>query len=194
MNDSAREQAMNLVRQRRDELLEQRRRLRHDRERLEARDREIDRELADCVAGARIFGHTLELPEEDRQEGHFSATQAILARRRARHAQWVARRRREEAEEEQTMPAPSMPKIKDIVIDRLKAAAEEGTKAAPIQKYITETYSRKIHDKTVGMTLYRLKLEGLAHKRGIVWFFGPGLAGTKNPGVAAPGPFNLESE
>jgi hypothetical protein len=80
-----------------------------------------------------------------------------------------------------------MPKVKDIVLDRLKAAGESGTKAAPIREYIVQTYGQEIHVKTVGMTLYRLLKEGVAHRKGIIWFFGPPPAETKNPGGETPG-------
>lgn len=80
-----------------------------------------------------------------------------------------------------------MPRMSDIVLDRLKAAGAKGSKAAPIQQYIENVYATKIHDKTVGMTLYRLARAGLVRRDGHTWFIVPE---TVNPGVAAPGPIN----
>jgi hypothetical protein len=66
---------------------------------------------------------------------------------------------------------PVMPRIRDIVLDRLKEAGESGSKAAPIQAFIQATYGQAIHDKTVGMTLYRLQRENLVRREGHIWFY-----------------------
>ena len=94
-----------------------------------------------------------------------------------------------------TPPAPEalkMPKIRDIVLDQLRAAGDSGQKAAPIQNYIEESYHTQLHEKTVGMTLWRLSKEGVVHRRGQTWFFGPQEeqplpASTENPGAVTPG-------
>ena len=81
---------------------------------------------------------------------------------------------------------PEMPRVSDIILDRLKAAGAKGSKAAPIQAYIERTYGTKIYDKTVGMSLYRLSREEppKVRREGHTWFIVPE---TVNPGVAAPG-------
>lgn len=60
-------------------------------------------------------------------------------------------------------------KIREIVLERLRAAGAQGTKVGEIKKYI-ETQGIEMHDKTVGMTLYRLSKESLARRDGRVWF------------------------
>ncbi len=85
-----------------------------------------------------------------------------------------------------------IPRIRDIVLDQLRAAGASGQKATPMRRYIESTYSTEIHDKTVGMTLYRLAQEHLVHRKGQIWFFGPSpdaSAGARpeNPGAATPG-------
>lgn len=87
----------------------------------------------------------------------------------------------------------AMPRLSDIALDRLKAAGTEGSKAAPIQDFIERTYSTKIHEKTVGMTLYRLLKTGKVRREGHLWFFVPPDAATKNPGVGAPGSEEVRS-
>jgi hypothetical protein len=85
------------------------------------------------------------------------------------------------------------PKVRDVTLDRLQAAGDRGQRASDIRGFIEQSYPVKLHDKTVGMTLYRLSQENLVHRKGQVWFYGPQakglqLGGTENPGVASPGP------
>lgn len=92
-----------------------------------------------------------------------------------------------------------IPKIRDIILDQLKVAGESGLRSAIIQKYIETAYSAQIHDKTVGMTLYRLSKELLVHRFGQTWFYGPPASSSllvkpENPGVGTPGLINIPSE
>jgi len=87
---------------------------------------------------------------------------------------------------------PSMPSVISIIIDCLRAAGASGTKAAAIREYIQNTYGQDIHEKTVGMTLYRLSQKGRVRREGHTWFYVPTIAEsvvfeTKNPGVGTPG-------
>jgi hypothetical protein len=169
------------------------------------REFEIDRELADCAAAARVFGHTLEIPENEADElsqfvysnwrrmrqardpfvhGHGETGGPLGAILIGASAPDTTKKR---------APLADMPPVKDIVLNLVKEAGERGTKAANIRSYISSTYGRKLHAKTVGMTLYRLAKEGLVHRQGHIWFFGPEKSETKNPGVAAPGPNNVEN-
>lgn len=74
--------------------------------------------------------------------------------------------------------------VRELVLSALRAAGTAGTKAPPIRESIEKLRGARLHDKTVGMTLYRLSQDGLARRVGRTWFF---VAETKNPGVAAPG-------
>jgi hypothetical protein len=85
------------------------------------------------------------------------------------------------------IPPPPMPRIRDIVLAKLKEAGQNGLRAKMIRDFIQETFKRDIHEKTVGMTLYRLSQDNLAYRVGITWFFGPAPPDAKNPGVTAPG-------
>jgi hypothetical protein len=84
---------------------------------------------------------------------------------------------------------PPMPTIREIALMRLREAGNEGARAKTIREYVQSTYGVEIHEKTVGMTLYRLLKEGLVRREGHVWFFVPHGAETKTPGVSAPGVF-----
>jgi hypothetical protein len=205
MDDSANKAAIEAIFAKKDALLGERASIREQRAALSARDREIDRELADCRAAARLFGAKLDLPPDD--DGvltinpsstrylHIPSFQASEAAQRslefpkrsaaALDAQKAALAAIQEAlniRDEEVRA--TMPRVRDIVLDRLQEAGAEGSKAAPIQAYIESTYATKIHDKTVGMTLYRLMKEGLVRRDGHTWFIAPEAV---NPGAATPG-------
>lgn len=92
----------------------------------------------------------------------------------------------------ETPPPPPMPRIKDIILEYLQMAHDlelGGVKAAEIRAHIENKYATTIHEKTVGMTLYRLLKDGKVRRQGHTWFFVPQTEETKNPGVEAPGLF-----
>lgn len=85
-----------------------------------------------------------------------------------------------------------LPKISEIALDMLKSAAPEGLRAAQIRAYVERNYAVQIHEKTVGMTLYRLLKREKVHRKKQVWFFGPQAepslpAIPENPGVGSAG-------
>ena len=89
-------------------------------------------------------------------------------------------------------PTSKTPRVRDIVLDLLSAAGTNGVKAAAITRYIATTYQAQLHDKTVGMTLYRLSKEKAVHRKGQTWFFGPpedasSMEDPENPGADTPG-------
>jgi hypothetical protein len=105
----------------------------------------------------------------------------------------IGRRQEKEAEEDQgdeddyepsdgeaDRPVPS--NIRDLVLARLKAAGPDGTKVAPIKNYIAGQ-GIEMHDKTVGMTLYRLSKEGFARRDGRMWLFVSPKEETETPGA-----------
>ena len=86
------------------------------------------------------------------------------------------------------------PKIRDAVLGLLGKAGEKGDGATALRKHIEADYHIELHEKTVGMTLYRLSNEGLVRRKGRTWFFVPQIAEKKNPGVDAPGQISLLNE
>ena len=62
------------------------------------------------------------------------------------------------------------PTLRQIVLDQLRFAGREGSKAATIRTYATQVLERDFHVKAVGMTLNRLATQGLARRKGHVWF------------------------
>lgn len=204
MTDPVSPAAIAAIVAKRDEILKERAIIRERSAALSMRDRELDRELADCRAAARLFGAKIDFPAEDSSE----TTRFIrntLTHSTLRHyygggdATPISPTPKPLNKVEATAVALSavqealnigMPRVSDIVLDRLKKASEKGSKAAPIQTYIESTYGKKIHDKTVGMTLYRLQKEGLVRRDGHTWFI---TEKGMNPGAVTPGPINLAS-
>lgn len=84
--------------------------------------------------------------------------------------------------------AAERPTVRELALEQLKKAGVRGIKARAIREYIEKTYNTKLHEKTVGMTLYRLSQDEMARRDGQTWFFVPPMAETTNPGAATPGP------
>lgn len=89
------------------------------------------------------------------------------------------------AEKPETTPQT----VRDAVLEQLKAAGAHGTTASALRNAVERNRSTKLHDKTIGMTLYRLSQDRVARREGRTWFF---VAETKNPGAGTPGPDNSQ--
>jgi hypothetical protein len=190
----------------RDEILKERALIREQTAALSMRDRELDRELADCRAAARLFGAKIDFPADDSLEQVRYIRNALAHVAPMRFAGGGAATplptpsaKKNIAEPDPTKVALAaiqealnigMPRVSDIVLDRLKKAGAKGSKASPIQSYIESTYGKKIHDKTVGMTLYRLAKDEMVRRDGHTWFI---TEKGMNPGAVTPGKINLSN-
>jgi hypothetical protein len=113
---------------------------------------------SDAVAAGRLFGLAVTLPNDVER-----ATPGGLPRYRPRLGQTTLFEPAAEGEGS----------IREAVIDRLKKAGAAGAKAADIRREIEKMQGRELHDKTIGMTLYRLSLKGQSRRDGITWFYVP---------------------
>ncbi len=149
-------------------------------------------QMNDCKVAFRLFGYDIASKElfdkiqEDLGDGWEEAF------RLARQDDEPAEESEESIDAGVGENAEEPPKVREIVIERLKVAGEEGTRAAAIREFIEKETAMKIHEKTVGMTLYRLSKDGIARRDGQTWFFVPPKVETENPGGDTPGPFNAE--
>ncbi len=197
---------------RRDRLVARRTELLHLRVEIISELRSLDRELSDCAAAARFFGLAVEFPPDEREEYDRIRMQQrereINAREiaRAKVARDVAAQATLLLEQAPAriaqIPAnspPSLtpvsdsprPTVREVALKMLKGAGSTGMKAETIREYLDHHYGMAVHDKTVGMTLYRLSRDQLVHRVGHTWFAGPSLAGSvENPGADTPGPIN----
>jgi hypothetical protein len=89
----------------------------------------------------------------------------------------------QEAEEPSTLP------VRELTLRCLKAAFPEGKRASEIRDEVEAARAEELHEKTVGMTLYRLSQAEppLARRDGMKWFYVPPKAETKNPDAPTPG-------
>lgn len=210
LNPFARQSAHEVIVAKRDRLLAERADLIDQRSAILMRIRRADRELADCRAAARLFDLNIEFPEDDERASHARREHEAMAEREERIRYMERRRLAEEqnrlvhlnasavpgdkvpqlAQPKSPAAQPSpvrRPPLREIVLEQLKITAPAERKAAELREYIERTYGEIIHEKTVGMTLYRLSKEGLVRRDGHNWFLGTVQAETGNPGVVAPG-------
>jgi hypothetical protein len=79
------------------------------------------------------------------------------------------------------------PTLRKVVLDQLRLAGREGSKAATIRTHATQVLQREFHDKAVGMTLNRLAKQDLARRKGHVWFpVGPNFETREGPEKRIP--------
>ena len=65
---------------------------------------------------------------------------------------------------------PRRSTLRKFVLDQLRLVGREGSKAAPIRTHARQVLERDFHAKAVAMTLNRLAKQGLARRKGHVWF------------------------
>jgi hypothetical protein len=74
------------------------------------------------------------------------------------------------AQIEGVIKADTKATIAEISLELLLEAKESGMKAATIRSTIETELGRSIHEKSVGMTLYRLAQDEKVFRRGHIWF------------------------
>lgn len=125
------------------------------------RDR-VEREIEDCMAAARVFGG--EEPAKRMDEAvSYALNNAVF---RATRNALVHHVRPE-------WPRSRKVLFKDAALRVLRDVHPEGLKAAEVRERVSAQYGLDSHEKTAGMTLYRLKKEGLVRRDGFTWFFVP---------------------
>jgi hypothetical protein len=184
---------------RRDELLAQREDLIARRSEIMASLRQTDRDLEDCRATARFFSLQIDFPEDD--DRHMSARREHEMRMereyRNRAAQGglplIANRsssapgagtliemssstRPPVASAANEATASGRPPLREYLLQQLQLLGRAGGKAAGLRALYEQAFATQIHEKTVGMTLYRLFKQGEVHRDGHTWFYGRGLA------------------
>jgi hypothetical protein len=143
------------------------------------RDVQIERDIVGCVSGARALGYPLELPDRTPKTpqlvmavNNFNSGRQTIAANAQTLVPWFAEPVDDDDADEMLVLETSAerPRVADVAVERLKAAGSNGAKAADIRNYIEQTYHTQIHEKTVGMTLYRLQKDGVVRRDGHTWF------------------------
>ncbi len=120
--------------------------------------RSIERELEDCDAASRLFGQ--HEAAEDANEGTAGGEPKITSPRELGGAL---------SPSTQTLPTLK-PSFKEAAIEFLQKVYPRGLKATHIRALAQSHYGITAHEKTAGMTLYRLKKEGLVRRNGFYWY------------------------
>ncbi|TDI55855.1 MAG: hypothetical protein E2O94_07665 [Alphaproteobacteria bacterium] len=120
--------------------------------------RSIERELEDCDAASRVFGQ--HEAAEDTDEVTAAGQPKITSPRELGGALSPL-----------TPTVPSLkPSFKEAAIEFLQKIYPRGLKATHIRALAQSHYGITAHEKTAGMTLYRLKKEGLVRRNGFYWY------------------------
>jgi hypothetical protein len=173
--------AVDALQQRAIELIAERKNVRRRLLGDSIRDQQIDRDLNGCVAGARALESELTLPPntfanppiQAQLNAFVQSRNAIAAAAPQLGPEFGLESGGPVDEGDEAELQPEMPRSADIIVDRLTVAGTDGSKAAEIRRFILNTYDADIHEKTVGMTLYRLQKDGVVRRDGHVWFLGP---------------------
>lgn len=181
--------AIEAILKNRDALLVKRERLFRLTAAIAARAEKIDRRLSDCVAAGRLFGTRIGLPRWENVlagSDYFIETSLEEEMERVTGDYWTLPEQSldrtntdawllgeiictlDESARRESRPARRS--LRQIVLERLEAAGPKGSKAAAIRTYARDNLERDFHFKTVGMTLNRLVKDGLARRKGHVWF------------------------
>ena len=187
------ENRVEILRQR-DSLLLKRDRLQRLNHVIAAYMEGIDADLANCVAVGRAFGMLVPLPNwsnvlKTSLDAEMQRVERIIAQEeretpieqneKDQELLWDLFKKLDEFRYRPYHPAP-IPSLQHIVVERLQAAGEEGTTAANIRVYARARASVRFHQKTIGMTLYRLARRGLARREGRVWRWVSGFPDTQD--------------
>jgi hypothetical protein len=124
----------------------------------EERKRVLEQIANDCVAAGRLFGFDA-VTEAAAAPSSGQSSFAEIS-----HSPAPA-----------PIPAPIPAKaisIKGFAVSAAEKAYPEAVRASQIRQEL-ETHGVHVHEKTVGMTLYRLLKRGFLKRRGIEWFFIP---------------------
>lgn len=80
------------------------------------------------------------------------------------------------------IPAPAEPEviepnrtqpIREIILEWARMAFPQPVRAAQLRRRLKERFSLEVHEKTVGMTLYRLSQRGSMKRQGFDWYYVP---------------------
>jgi hypothetical protein len=192
MDDQAKKVAVCAIKEKLHSLVDERNAIERQRLELDQRSRRIDIGIMDCRSAARLFGIELEIPEE------LALIRSIMAHRDARFhgGEMTVGRGQPPATagrfvyngpplaapvpagpigppDQKSLFGASEPSVREIVLAYLKRALPQGTKASTLREFVEKVLKKKIHEKTVGMTLYRLSKDkpALVRRDGQTWYY-----------------------
>lgn len=118
--------------------------------RLQLRQGELELKAQDCYAAARLFGFNLAV------EAAVADTTRLPKKGNVPLA-----------------PPLHTKTIREMVMEEVKNAYPQPVRATPLRNKLEEVRKERLHDKTIGMTLYRLLKENFVKRVGKDWFYNP---------------------
>lgn len=132
-------------------------------DRLQAHERDLMAQISDCFAAARVFG--FDLVAEFQRSAQNISRQLDLKTPEPRTANL--------ADIPPVAAARSEPTIRDLVLSAIRKAHPKAVRASTIRRELANL-GHATHEKTVGMTLYRLSKDGLTRRvGGRDWYLAP---------------------
>jgi len=181
---AAQEALREAIEEKRDQLVVKRERLFRLALAIAGVAKDVDEQLRDCVAAGRAMGFRVALPnwknvhktsleqEMETATGFLNWMRPEQKLDRSEYDDSLLREIFEHLDDyEARQVRASTPKrtLREVVLRRLDDAGEQGVKANEIRDYVEDNYPDGFHQKTIGMTLYRLAKEGLARRDGRTW-------------------------
>ena len=79
-----------------------------------------------------------------------------------------------------------VPRTKDAILEYLQGVGDTGGGVREIRRYLADAHGITVHEKTPGMTLYRLLKDGFVTRQGRIWFVAktPETKGGKDDALA----------
>lgn len=209
MDEAIREIAVQKILDDRDKLLVERVALRRQMNDLRQKDMLLRRSIFDLAAAGRVFGQVVAIPpNESDYESIEALTEAMVSVRQGRtwepgkckptkptgsppeNTQLSEINKNPDETTNASFEVPiagGEPRVRERVLAFLRSHYPNGARAADIKAYLKSAYGVETHEKTVGMTLYRLSLQKLVLREGRTWFLSPEAHETKNPDAEASG-------
>lgn len=75
--------------------------------------------------------------------------------------------------------------IRAAILEYLRTLGADGAKVAQVKQHLADAYDLTVHEKTPGMTLYRLLKDGLVRREGRTWFAIPSIENKENEAPTA---------
>jgi hypothetical protein len=196
MDDTLRDMAVQKILDDRDRLVLERVAVRAQLLEILRKDEILRRALRDLAAAGRVFNQIVAVPLADSDYDSEAALKKAMEDLR-RGKPWSPGQSRphkkgpdgkygpaediDALNSNQTAAGDSTaetPRIRDRVLAYLEAKYPSGCLASELREHLLNSFGTETHEKTVGMTLYRLSKQGLVTRKGRTWFFA--AEGTKD--------------
>lgn len=125
----------------------------HKIQQLQERQSVLEAMAQDCHATGRLFGFDVAAEAAAYQSGPAHSAPPALEKPRLALAKGKT--------------------IRELVIEQAREAHPAPVRANALKKTLEDLRGEELHDKTVGMTLYRLSKDGIMRREGWDWYFVP---------------------